>query len=332
MTYCLIRNKNNIADINGYGAVNHNFLIQQYFISCEDYCNFLNNINVTYKNFELYHDQISNIIYKNRGVFVLADAIDPKQPISYINIHQLKIYCNWINNQQSLKYLFEFPYNLHTGVQHIEHADFWIPNYNEWYKATYYDPKLEKYWSFPNKSDVATNENRMSAYGLYDAGLKYYTILDNGDNIHAPLNKTIISGGSYNRHPVNAKSGTICYVSDRYYSNYISGRLCKKSEIKKFILKLYDTYGDGWGGNHININDASHKPIYSNITLTSGYGPKIITIEVDKIERNINIKYIKENPLSYENYYEIYDFDSNQLVFKSNMYENPPDNIIIALK
>lgn len=32
-------------------------------------------------------------------------------------------------------------------------AKFWIPNLDEWIKAVYYDPQLDKYWSRPNSSD-----------------------------------------------------------------------------------------------------------------------------------------------------------------------------------
>ncbi|MFO0834131.1 MAG: hypothetical protein U0638_04105 [Phycisphaerales bacterium] len=32
-------------------------------------------------------------------------------------------------------------------------AKFWIPNLDEWIKAVYYDPKIEKYWTRPNSTD-----------------------------------------------------------------------------------------------------------------------------------------------------------------------------------
>jgi hypothetical protein len=328
--HCLIKDKNNQSDINGYGLVDHNFLIQQCFISCEEYANFLNSINIVYKNHDLDNQYIYKVIDKQRSIFKVKENIDPHSPIRYISLNHLKIYCNWINTK-NLKYLFEFPYNLYTNKSNLDQAEFWIPNYDEWYKAVYYDSSLEKYWLFPNKTNLPNKEQTLSPYGLIDAGFKYYTLLDNSDNVYAPKDKYIIAGGANNRHPINAKSGTIRYVSDKYYAGYISGRLCKKSETKKFILKLYDTYGDGWGENNLCINNASHKPIYTNISLKNGYGPSSTTIEVDKIERNINIKYMKNNSLSYENYYEIYDFDTQLLIFKSNMYETPPENLIIAL-
>lgn len=329
MTYCLIKDKNNNPDSNGYGCVNHNFLIQQYFVSCEDYISFLNSIGPSVKYHDLYNTKIQQIINKNRCVFTVRDT-DPKEPISYIGLKQLKIYCNWLNTK-NLQYLFTFPYNIESNTKHTENIEYWIPSYDEWYKSTYYDPALQKYWYFPNKSDIPNTEQNISPYGLINPGYLHHTILDNNENISAPNNKYIISGGSKNRNPINAKSGTVYYVSDNYYANYISARICKKSDTKKFILKLYDTYGDGWGTNYLTVNDSAHKILYDKLSLKDGYGPLTITLEIDKIERNINLCYYQNNNLSYENYYELYDFDSKQIIYKSNIYESPPNNIIIGL-
>lgn len=329
MTYCLIKNKNNPPDTNGYGSVGNNFLIQQNFISCEDYANFLNSIGIAYQNYDLFNTNIQKIINKNRSIFTIDKNIDPQEPITSIGLSQLKIYCNWLNTKE-LKYLLDFPYNLRTNTKNRQDMEFWIPSYSEWYKAAYYDPVIEQYWLFPNKSNSIDHISTLSPYGLINAGFKYYTILDDTD-LQIPENKYAIAGGSKNRNAINAKSGTIRYVSNAYYADYISARLCRKSEIKKFVLKLYDTYGDGWGLNSISINDSSNKLLYDNISLRDGYGPMNAVIEVDKVERNINIRYNKKDDLSYENYYEIYDFDTKMLIYKSNAHETPPENTIIAL-
>lgn len=326
MTYCLIKNKGNQPDYNGYGSVDHNFLIQQCFINCEEYVNFLNNIGATYKFHDLYHDKMHRIITKNRSIFTLNNNIDNQSPVTYIGLKQLKIYCNWMNTQ-NLKYLLDFPYDIRNNRQYLQEAVYWIPSYDEWYKATYYDPETTKYWLFPNKSNKPNDNHTLSPYGLIDAGFKYYTIISANNND----NKYMISGGSANRNPLNAKSGTVYYVSEGYYAPYISARLCKKSDTKKFVLKLYDTYGDGWGANYLDINDSCHNPLYTKITLQDGYGPTTINIEVDKIEKNINIRFHKIDNLSYENYYELYDTESDALIYRSNMYETPPENIIVPL-
>lgn len=330
MSYCLIKDSGNEPDSNGYGAVNKNFLINQFFISLEEYVSFLNSIGPSYQYFDLYNSQIQKLIDKKRSIFVIKDNEDPKQPLCYIGLIQLKVYCNWFNTH-NLNYLFDYPYNLNNNTSNTQDATLWIPSYDEWYKAVYYDPTLQKYWAFPNKSNNPDKQKSLSPYGLVDAGCVYYTIIDNSTNISAPQNKYIISGGSKNRNPINSKSGMVYYVSDKYYANYISARLCKRSQTKKFIIRLYDTYGDGWGNNYIDINDSTHNTIYSKLSLKDGYGPKTLTIEVDRVERNINIRYYKTDHLGYENYYEIYDFDTKEAIYKSNMYESPPDNIIIKL-
>jgi hypothetical protein len=330
MSYCLIKDKNNLPDITGYGAVAYNFLIGQSFITCEDYMSFLNSIGATYKSFDLYNNKISQLIDKQRSIFVIKPGIDPKQPMAYIGLTQMKIYCNWLNTK-NLKYILDFPYNLHTNTKNIQDAILWIPSYDEWYKATYFDATNNKYWLFPNKSNVPDTTPALSPYGLIDAGLAYYTLLDNSPTMSAPNNKYLIAGGCAQRNPINSKAGKVYSVSEHYYASYISARICKKSDTKKFTVKLYDTYGDGWGSNYIDVNDSSHKTLYSQLSLKDGYGPMHSIIEVDKIERNINIRYVKKDHLAYENYYEVYDMHTKQLIYKSNIYEAPPENIIIPL-
>lgn len=329
-SYCLIKDRNNLPDNNGYGSVDKNFFIHQSFISLNDYIKFLTSIGSYYKLYDLYNGKISQIIEKHRSKFVIKSNIDINSPLCYIGLTQLKIYCNWLNTQ-SLKFLFTFPYNIDNNTKNLKDTLFWIPSYNEWYKAVYYDPKLEKYWHFPNKSNSPDSERTMSPYGLINPGFIYYTILDNDDQIYASQNKYLISGGCKARQPINAKAGIYHQVSNNYYAPYISARLCKKSETKKFIIKLYDTYGDGWGENYININDSCHKPLYHNLSLKDGYGPNTITLEIDKMERNINISYYQKDNLSYENYYEIYDTDTKKMIYKSNMYEAPDKNKTIPL-
>jgi hypothetical protein len=80
------------------------------------------------------------------------------------------------------------------------------------------------------------------------------------------------------------------------------------------------------------ITDANHKPLADKITLGDGYGPMYFNIDVDLIERYINIKYIAETKNAYENYYEVYDTDTQACLYKSTLYEKPPDNIIIKIQ
>lgn len=329
-SFCLIKNKDNNKDINGFGSVSHNFLMSQNFISCEEYVNFLNSVSIRVKELNLYNEKLSQIINLTQNIYTLKEGIYPHKPISFVNLENIKIYCNYLN-QCNLQTIDTYPYNIKDHSVAKEDLTYWIPSYDEWYKATYYDSQHQKYYCFPHGSDdiptINQNQNSVSPYGLINAGLKYFTMIDEYDD---SCNKYAIAGGSSNRSPIHSKSGTKYFVSKNYYASYISARICKKSQTKKYILKLYDTYGDGWGENYIIVNDANYKPITDKLQIAHGYGPIDIELNIDHAEKSFNIQYYKNNHLSYENYYEIYN-ESNDLIFASNMYEPPPRNTIIKL-
>ena len=326
--YCLIKDRLNPPDENGYGSVDYNFFIQQNFISCEEYISFLNSISEVSTDLFLYNKYISNIIDLDNGVFKIKDTIDPLSPIRYVNLQNMKLYCNWINTKD-ISSITEYPYNLRLNTFDKESAQYWIPNLNEWYKSVYYDNKLKKYWLFPNCNnairDVDSKSNICSPYGIINGGFHYFNMIDNNN-----IDNYCIAGGAFNRHPLNAKSGVKYEVSSNYYGSNISTRICKKSKTISYTLKLYDTYGDGWGENYIIAKDANDKPLTGRLSLRHGYGPLVTSLKVDTIERNFMIQFYKNDKMSYENYYEIYN-NQGKLLFQSEMYEDPPLTHIIGL-
>lgn len=76
-------------------------------------------------------------------------------------------YVNWLHNDKRSDSALCFEQGVYdtstfyrdaNGVYHHQTdpspgAKFWIPNLDEWIKAVYYDPQLDKYWSKPNSSD-----------------------------------------------------------------------------------------------------------------------------------------------------------------------------------
>lgn len=76
-------------------------------------------------------------------------------------------YVNWLQNDKRSDSALCFEQGVYdtstfyrdsNGVYHHQTdpspgAKFWIPNLDEWIKAAYYDPQLEKYWTRPNSSD-----------------------------------------------------------------------------------------------------------------------------------------------------------------------------------
>lgn len=326
--YCLIKNKNNVADGNGYGSIDFSFLIQQNFITYQEYIDFLNTLGSKAIDLNIYHIDNPSIEYNQ--IFRLKNNIDPYLPVTYINLINLQQYCNWLNHHD-INYINEYPYNIDNNSLTGQY-EYWIPTYDEFYKAAYYNPYLKQYNLFPNNNNSIENfnidQNHISPYGLINAGFKYFNILY--DNKNLDTNKYLIAGGSYNRHPINAKAGTKYYVSMNYMSNYISARLCKKCPTHNLSIKLYDTYGDGWQNNHIAIKDSSHKTLLDNASLEHGYGPHEIKLEIDTLEKYIYIEYIQNNEYHYENYYEVYL--NNECIFKSEVYETPPKLTKIPIK
>ncbi len=76
-------------------------------------------------------------------------------------------YVNWLHNDKRSDSALCFEQGVYdtstfyrdaNGVYHHQTdpspgAKFWIPNLDEWIKAVYYDPTLDKYWTRPNSSD-----------------------------------------------------------------------------------------------------------------------------------------------------------------------------------
>jgi len=319
-SYCIINNKNNKADDNGYGSVDFNFRIQQNFITCQEYIDFLNALGSKAIDLNVY--QKHNIpIIKYDNSFRLNDQIDPNLPITHINLINLQQYCNWINHKD-INLINEYPYNIKDQVL-IDSYEYWIPTYDQFYKAAYYNPHLQEYHLFPNHNNSIENninQNHISPYGVINCGFKYFNILYEDQNTQN--NQYLIAGGSYNRHPNNAKAGTKYHVSKNYSSNYISARLCQKHPIHNLTIKLYDIYGDGWHNNYINIKNSSNEILLEKASLNNGYGPFEINLPIETLEEYINIEYIQSNEYHYENYYEVYL--NNQLIFKSDQHETPP--------
>lgn len=107
--------------------------------------------------------------------YVLIDAPDAAmRPVFGIAWRDAARYCNWLHNEQSsdLSALQNGAYDTSTFTNdpdnpsrfndqrtHNPDARFWIPTWDEWLKATHYDPDRngpgqEGWWLYPNGSDT----------------------------------------------------------------------------------------------------------------------------------------------------------------------------------
>ncbi len=88
--------------------------------------------------------------------------------------------------------------------------------------------------------------------------------------------------------------------------------LADNSNACPYIIKLYDSYGDGWNGGYINIA-VNGVTIATNITLANGTGPYEYTLNLAHGDV-VSTVYVPGS-WAYENYYEVYDH-YNQFVVR----------------
>ncbi len=158
-----------------------------------------------------------------------------------INWFSAARFSNWINNGATADADTETgAYNLNYATDGVfikqSNAKWWIPSENEWYKAAYYDPRLNNgnggYYKFPTSSDTqtissipteSTNTNydgimpskmKITLVGAYSNSHSYYGTYDQGgllwqwndatysDHNGVPLNRGM-RGGSWSLGLIN---------------------------------------------------------------------------------------------------------------------------------
>jgi hypothetical protein len=91
-----------------------------------------------------------------------------------------------------------------------------------------------------------------------------------------------------------------------------------------YSISLYDSYGDGWNGNTLNI--IVNNLVVNNVTLMNGMGPSNYTIPVTPGDL-ITTDFIPGPPPNYpaEPYYYIYNENGQQLWYSPPSAGGPPD-------
>lgn len=331
---------NNTPDSNGLGGVNYEYMISKTLVSIEEYCGFLNNIACLEDPNRLYKSHMQKYIERKfSGQIINYSVINndhKNNPIAYINIDDSKRLCNWLHNGKKLGKQDHTTtesgvYDMSKNLSRNSGSKFWIPNENEWYKAAYYDHEKKdssKYWTYTNRSDIHfTKPITTNYFNIENFGNYFYQMLEDHGN------ETLIRGGAYIRQNENAHSSCRRYVHKYFLGYYIGLRLCKSIGTKNFSIRMYNTYGDGWKSNYLQIIDKNNNILIDNISLESGYGPKVINIQIPAHHSIFYINYISKNKLSYENYYELYD-DLNSkgsIIYKTEMYNSPPNTIMVNI-
>lgn len=338
--FTLIDHINNTPDHNNLGSVNYEYMISKTLVSIEEYCAFLNNIAFLEDPNRLYKSHMQkHIERKLNGQIINYSIVDDdhkNDPITHLNIDDSKRLCNWLHNDKRLGKQDHTTtesgvYDMSKNLPRNTSAKFWIPNENEWYKAAYYDPQKKdspRYWKYTNRSDIQFSKPITTNYfDIDNFGNYFYQILEDYNN------ETLIRGGAYIRQNENAHASCRRSIHRYFLSYYIGLRLCKNINTKNFSLRLHNTYGDGWKSNYLQVIDKNNNILIDDITLESGYGPKVINIQIPSHHSIFYINYTSKNKLSYENYYELYD-DLNakgSIIYKTEMYNSPPNTIMVNI-
>ena len=166
----------NAADANGYGAVSYEYSISKFEVTNAQYAEFLNAVAAT-DTYGLWSSAMDITRSGTAGAFsysVKAGGADPNawqnRPIRSIRWASVVRFVNWLENGQPTG-----PQGIGTtesGAYHINgtaasdvptlmtivrepDAKWVLPNENEWYKAAYYDPQQDSYYTYATASDVA---------------------------------------------------------------------------------------------------------------------------------------------------------------------------------
>ena len=110
------------------------------------------------------------------GLGITKDTRGPNKPATSVSWNEAARFVNWLNTSAGYPaaYKFEFQpgeagYDANANIQlwdpgdvgynpnnrfRNSQAEYWLPSYDEWYKAAYYDPTSGSYFDFPTGSDT----------------------------------------------------------------------------------------------------------------------------------------------------------------------------------
>ena len=208
------------------GRVDHDYLIGQYQVYVEQYCEFLNAVASTSDTYGIYKSLMSNA--GPHGIIDTATVsgvttYSPRdycyhRPITSVRWYDALRYCNWLDNgkpsgTQSSSTTEDGAYpvsgltttddssivmnstNPNTGLS----PSYWLPTNDEWHKAAYYQGHGTQslYWTYPTQSDIpplmtSPGEYNNGQYAMHKGGkTTTLNLLDSNSN---PITLTFYNG------------------------------------------------------------------------------------------------------------------------------------------
>ena len=129
------------------------------------------------------------------------------------------------------------------------------------------------------------------------------------------------------------KRPIVVYEGKNPYVRAVSEQRTPDSrECCDFEIILYDTYGDGWNGNTIDVL-VNGNVVLDDITLASGSGPESFTIPnvCDVLPDTISTIYNQTGNYPDENWYEIYDNDGFLVAESHGSSPNGPPDVEVEV-
>jgi len=182
---------NNSSDSNGKGSVNYSYWIGKYEITISEYTTFLNNAAKT-DSYGLWYGNVMDITRTGTaGNYSYFSGGNANTPVTWVNWFDAARYVNWLHNGANTNASTEDgAYNLNGATSGLvlknSGAKYWLPSFDEWYKAAFYDPNKTisgGYWNYATRTDLMNTSlanyqsagpsgvgayANPSAYGTYD--------------------------------------------------------------------------------------------------------------------------------------------------------------------
>ncbi len=173
MQFVNVTHPGNAPDVTGFGSVGYAYRIGTYEVTNYDYTAFLNSV-ASSDPYGLYDPRMVTTASGYTAIIRSGEsgsyryavaAMQSTWPITYVGWFSAARFANWMHNGGGVGADTESgAYTLNGAtsgnVQRSSAAAYWIPTEDEWYKAAYYSPTLNRgaggYWQYPTQSGDVT--------------------------------------------------------------------------------------------------------------------------------------------------------------------------------
>ncbi len=283
--WVMIGNPDNVADThgNGYGSVDYIYRIGKHEVTNQQYAAFLNAVARTDArglfDLEMQNTTVGGILRSGASgsySYSVKSSVERytyhDKPVVWLNYFDAMRFANWAHNGMPIGDLNrdtteDGAYDLSLGEDAVRKAGarFWIPSEDEWYKAAYYNPRLNAYYDYATGSDIVPDNNDVpndtgnsanyynngwstgdlaypltpvggyglsaSPYGTYDQAGSVWEWTDS-----LLGSERIIKGGSWNDNPGSLIASSRQFYDINFHNEHVGFRLASIPEPSSLLL------------------------------------------------------------------------------------------------